>query len=238
MDRSKAIIAVFGSTDQPAVELARALGAAIANRGQIVLSGGTDKGAGTVRGSAIEGTGSSPWVGVNQKGPIGGYPEHHGFVIDTNLGHKRNYLEAHLCDAAIGLAGGDGTKSEVLFALSLGRPVALVGDGWQDDGWDLDADPQTAIDDLILAASRRVGWGAPGIVGLDDRLHEISVRAGLRDMGRHRFFPSDVAGRLVDSVLTWILDSIESGPGRAGSFPEIEGYEKVKATYDEWHASQ
>ncbi len=224
------------------MELARAFGVAIVNLGHIVLSGGTDEGAGTVRESAIAGAiaGADPsrWIGVNQKGPIAGHPDGDGFVIDTDLGHKRNYLEAHLCDAAIGLAGGNGTKSEVLFALSLGRPVALVGDGWKDDGWNLQADREAAVETLMRAASKRVGWGAPDIVVLNDRLNETRVRADalarIRDTGGPNFFPPDVKGGLVDSVLAWVLEAISSEPGRAGSFPDMEGYEKVKETYDKW----
>jgi predicted Rossmann-fold nucleotide-binding protein len=43
--------------------------------------------------------------------------------------HRRNYAEACICDGAIAFEGGDGTISEVLFALQLGHPVIVVGPG-------------------------------------------------------------------------------------------------------------
>jgi uncharacterized protein (TIGR00725 family) len=123
--RTKVIIAVFGGDDPDAVDRARKLGALIAGRSHILLTGGTRPGTNPVRESAILGAGSSPWVGVGRANKIDAAELDRGFVIYTDLGHKRNYLEACLCDAAIGLTGGDGTVSEVTFSLALQRPVVF-----------------------------------------------------------------------------------------------------------------
>ena len=131
--RSRAIIAIFGSTESWAITLAEGLGAEVAQRGGIVLSGGTGPGKEAVKESAIKGAGNHPWIGVDPNGPIGVEKNGAGLIVHTGLGHKRNYLEAHLCDAAVAIKGDDGTVSEATFALSLGRPVALAGSGWTTD---------------------------------------------------------------------------------------------------------
>ena len=89
------------------------IGKAIAQRGHILLTGGTGP-EDSVKNIAIHGAGKLPWNGVDRQkkvihGNIVNENELDGFVIDSDLGHKRNYLEAHMCDAAIGLEGGDRT---------------------------------------------------------------------------------------------------------------------------------
>ena len=66
--RAKAIIAVFGSNDDKAVAFAKRLGAAIAKREHILLTGGKGPGPRPVKASAIAGVGSSPWIGVERPG--------------------------------------------------------------------------------------------------------------------------------------------------------------------------
>jgi hypothetical protein len=53
--RSKAIIAVFGSNLDDTPKFAKAVGAAIASRGHISLTGGTGKGDNTVKDQTIRG---------------------------------------------------------------------------------------------------------------------------------------------------------------------------------------
>jgi predicted Rossmann-fold nucleotide-binding protein len=115
--RTRRIIAVFGGsgTKHPeALPAAEDLGRSIAERQQILLTGGVKQEEDSVKGRAIKGAGSSPWVGVERKQSVGDElpdePEQH-FCIVSDLDHMRNYLEAHMCDAAIGLAGDEGTVS-------------------------------------------------------------------------------------------------------------------------------
>lgn len=115
---------------------ANALGREIALRNQILLTGGIAAGSRTVKGCAIAGADGFPWIGVDSYGQPGtrwsyADPPSVGFLIRSGLGAKRNYLEASLCDAAIALEGAEGTTSEVTCALSIGRPVVLVGHTWE-----------------------------------------------------------------------------------------------------------
>src|SRR5262245_28946515 len=136
--RTECIIAVFGGSKTRSPEVlacAQQLGSAITAARHVLLSGGTGpdctsgiKGCAIV--GAIVGAGSARWVGVAQDGPPDDGPpdveeRNGGLVIWTGLGHKRNYLEASMCDAVVAFPGDDGTISEVTSALSLGRPVAF-----------------------------------------------------------------------------------------------------------------
>jgi hypothetical protein len=80
--------AIFGSHDSDAVTVAKRLGAVVAQRGQILLTGGTKCGTTSVKESAICGAGSSPWVGVGRDNRIYTSEAGTGFVIYTDLGHK------------------------------------------------------------------------------------------------------------------------------------------------------
>lgn len=144
---ARKIAAIFGPTYRKAkggkqerkvpksiLDCARDLGAKIAAH-NIVLTGGEGPGECSVKDVAIAGAGSGPWIGVIQRGGL--ETECHnvgnGIVVPTELKHKRNFLEALMCDAAVAfmLPDGPGTRSEVACALALRRPVALVGKGWR-----------------------------------------------------------------------------------------------------------
>lgn len=144
------IIAVFGPSSDATPEdgaIAMALGSAIAGRGWILLSGGQGDHPGqsctAVKDCAIAGAekvdgeySSVRWIGVVKPDDADGPQEPrpsvsgHGLVLTPGYGHKRNFVEARLCDGAIAIAGGEGTKSEVAFCLTLGRPLLLVGPAW------------------------------------------------------------------------------------------------------------
>jgi predicted Rossmann-fold nucleotide-binding protein len=49
------------------------------------------------------------------------------------MGHQRNFLEALLCDAAVVFEGKEGTISEAVGTLCLGKPVLLWANGWTED---------------------------------------------------------------------------------------------------------
>jgi predicted Rossmann-fold nucleotide-binding protein len=159
-------IAVFGGNDGSAASGAEQIGTTIATTTQwIVLTGGAGPvpNSPKVKERALVGPHNSkrPWIGVlqarDEPPPPGG--DCTGFVFKTPLGDKRNYLEAWLCDGAIALKGKEGTLSEVVATLCLGKPVVLVGDHWNDsasgDWWNaahakLTHEPASpAIDALI-----------------------------------------------------------------------------------------
>ena len=132
------VVAVFGGNAASPDELAAAclLGAEIGRSGAVLLTGGDGSDPSTVKDAAIRAaddaaTPDDPaaWVGV-RNAPAAAAPEPRGprsVVVTPGGGHRRNFVEACLCDAAITIPGGPGTASEALFALYLGRPVVIVG---------------------------------------------------------------------------------------------------------------
>jgi len=235
--RTKAIIAVFGGNDPKAVAFAKRLGAAIADQKKILLTGGREPGTKHVKDSAISGVGLSPRIGVDrpkvppktvtylENGP--------SFVIVSDLDHKRNYLEATICDAAIGLTGEKGTYSEVVFALSLHRPVALVGTCWE-KRWPINKQrtPNSATDE----AMSKVGEVAPDRPLLRNLLNGPTVLHGLETLppNCYRYFGSEDAVN-EEEVVKWVLmhaHTIEL----PGSLALIERYEDVRGPYEKWLA--
>jgi uncharacterized protein (TIGR00725 family) len=132
MPRERAIIAVFGGNrvGEDVLRLAEDLGGRLAHRGHITLTGGRqpelDE---NVKDRALHGARAGPWIGISKSKPdrINGRPVGSGFAIHSGLDDRRNYLNAHLCDAAIALPGGNGTTSEAIFAMALEKPIVLVG---------------------------------------------------------------------------------------------------------------
>src|SRR5689334_14318716 len=122
------IVAVFGSTgDRP---VAGRIGARLRHAGAIVLTGGTGPDDSAVKGAAIRGAGGTAgaWIGVARSPQAAPPtpPDASYVVVTPGWSHKRNFVEACLCDAAIALRGTtQGTASEVLFSYFLGRPVVL-----------------------------------------------------------------------------------------------------------------
>lgn len=236
--RNKAIIAVFGGRDLGAVQFAQPLGAAIARREQILLTGGKQCGHTSVKESAICGAGSSPWIGVDRQKdtPVTGSENGVGFVIASDLDHKRNYLEAALCDSAIGLAGEEGTYSEVVFALSLHCPVALVGSSWKKK-WPVNTDE--TLDSAATAAMNRVGKVADDRPKLQKLLNHEAILRGLQSLQPNyfRYFGSDGEAK-PEEVVEWILTQLKqsSSVGLTGSLPSIEGYEDFRESYERWLA--
>jgi predicted Rossmann-fold nucleotide-binding protein len=123
------------------------IGDQLATRGCILLTGGTGSADDSVKDCAIRGAERArregrvaAWVGV-ERTPTRGAAEGSGsgLILRPGYQHERNYVEAHLCDAAIALPGGPGTASEVAFCPTLKRPLVLVGPIWQ-TGYGLSAD--------------------------------------------------------------------------------------------------
>jgi len=231
--RIERIIAVFGgTTPSPPPEVracAEQLGRAITDAGHVLLTGGTGPDKHSVKGCAITGAGSKRWVGVEQSGPVGVEPKNGGLVIRTGLGHKRNYLEASMVDAAVALPGGPsgGTVSEVTSALSLGRPVAFVGN-WRAE-IDLDEpDLSSVLKDIVGRTRKRFGNPA-GTDGIDVRLGEDALLKALNPLRNYRYFELCEA----QAVVKWI-ESVVPGPGSfIGEF-HIAGLEQVVPDYERW----
>ncbi|HJQ00778.1 MAG TPA: hypothetical protein VJ851_04200 [Jatrophihabitans sp.] len=136
---ARRIIAVFGpSGSNPYAVTAKSLGRQIAQH-HILLSGGSGKPDGSVKESALAGAeealqmgGEGGWIAVPKAGAPVTVPRHRrGFVLANDYRDERNFINALVCQSAIALKGGPGTDSEVAFALALGRPVILLGPGWE-----------------------------------------------------------------------------------------------------------
>jgi predicted Rossmann-fold nucleotide-binding protein len=229
--RTKRVIAVFGGLTAPAVlKSAEELGHVVAAEGQILLTGGTRCAEDSVKNAAICGAGSSPWVGVEREAPVRAERQNdskQGFVIFSDLNHKRNYLEACLCDAAIALEGGSGTLSEVTCALSLGRPVALVGAGWREQ-YDLDdaGNRSTILDGMVSRTLERFEHSQ----GLEALLTKDALRAGLNHLPSFGYFELGAEG----DAVAWIESVLPEGRSLPGTFPQIEGHQGVAREYEAW----
>jgi len=109
--------------------LAEALGAAIAREGWTTLSGGrpvgvmeaVSRGASRAGGLVVallpgdQPREATPWATV---------------AVATGIGYARNSMNVLSSDAVVALPGSTGTLSEVAYAISYGRPLALLG--WQE----------------------------------------------------------------------------------------------------------
>jgi uncharacterized protein (TIGR00725 family) len=111
--------------------LAEAVGAAIAERGAILVCGGL---AGVMEAAA---RGARAHGGLTV-GVLPGYERHAAnanidVVLPTGMGHARNVIVVAAGDAVIALPGEHGTAAEIALALKLGRPVVGLG-AWSEIG--------------------------------------------------------------------------------------------------------
>ncbi len=162
--RRTPVIAVFGSNEEPTLEPSERIGREVAATGCVLLTGGGVRlDQGQVKERAMRGArdaeskDAAAWrIGVLgvESADVAFTAEGSRAILEPNLGDGRNYLNAAMCDVAIALPGGDGTKSEVAFALALGRPVVLVGSAW--DTVFPPGEDREAREALIESAKNRV----------------------------------------------------------------------------------
>ncbi|MCS6949151.1 MAG: TIGR00725 family protein [bacterium] len=122
------VIGVMGASacDDATYELARRVGALIAERGAVLLCGGR----GGVMEAAAQGAkeaggltiGVMPGMNANES-PPNPYVD---VAIFTGLRDGRNWVNVCASDAIIAIAGGYGTLSEIALALKVGKPVVLL----------------------------------------------------------------------------------------------------------------
>jgi uncharacterized protein (TIGR00725 family) len=230
--RNKPIVAVFGGNDATALERAKALGAEIASKRLILLTGGIGPKASGVKGAAICGAKDSPWIGVDRTGTVRASEQRSGIVISTDLDNKRNYLEASLCDAAVCLHGGDGTVSEAAFALSLQRPVAFWDDAWVDELPLNGRGHAEALQSMINRTFKRVRETPTGKPRFDALVNRNVLTARLASLPPYVFFATSATA---SAVLEWITTTLSTTrQGLGGSFPPIEGYDEVIRKYEAW----
>lgn len=245
------IIAVFGPTGNASpktLKLADLIGYEIVKQNGIVLTGGEECDPASVIGvkeaaicgaeRALRDGHRGAWIGVlpDKGGQVfDDSPDH--FLIPTHLGNKRNYLEAYLCDAAIALEGGDGTKSEVTFSLSLQKPVVLIGN-WTD----YSLNNSDARWQRVQKAFDRVERSSSGDAMLDEMLNERKIVAGLDGAPLDRITKlmaedqngQEVAERAVTYAFVFLRQPQETR--RKGEFPDLsfKQYHDLKDNYEAW----
>lgn len=238
-DRTKLIIAVFGGTGSGPIALAKNVGSNISKHGYILLTGGIGKGTASVKEQAILGAQLGPWIGVDRDLKELGYTVIRGgkaFIVQTDLDHKRNCLEACLCDAAVALEGEDGTASEAVSCLCLGKPVVFIGDSWKKYGLELSGE-SVKYKEMVDAALKRVGKffeGSEKDEPLDKLFKWDEVPQNLRRNATYQWLPSptDEASGILTNALDWLRKCMPALP--QGYFPEIERYDFVIDAYNRW----
>ncbi len=147
-----------GQAEPPAEAVAEAVGALVARRGGVVVTGGL----GGVMAAACRGARRAGGLAV---GLLPGTDRadanpHCTVALPTGIGEARNALVVRAADAVIAVSGGYGTLSEIGLALKMGLPVFGL-DTWELDPWRLPGPgiracrtPEEAVD-LAFAAARR-----------------------------------------------------------------------------------
>jgi uncharacterized protein (TIGR00725 family) len=143
--RTAPYIAVVGAGDDveaPLLAVAEAVGAELASRGAVVVTGGL----GGVMEAACRGARSAGGTTLGIL-PGGDRTAANAFVsvaVATGLGELRNGLVVRCADAVVAIAGGYGTLSEIALALKAGKPVVGIGT-WEIDGVRAAADASEAV---------------------------------------------------------------------------------------------
>jgi uncharacterized protein (TIGR00725 family) len=160
MSERKFIVSVVGGhkCDGAVGELAEEIGAIVASRGAVLVSGGL----GGVMESACKGARLAGGITV---GIIPGQDkdEANGFVdivLPTGMGFSRNTLVAGSADLVVAFPGSHGTLSEIAFALIGKKPVYAFG------AWDVEgvARLESSLD-FEAALDEHIGKAGKGHVG-------------------------------------------------------------------------
>ncbi len=147
-ERHIPIVAVVGASDCTGrpheVQLARAVGHALAEAGAILICGGR----GGVMAAACRGAKSAGGLTIGVL-PGDSAAEANPYVdipIVTGMGEARNIIIVRTAHAVIAVGGEFGTLSEIAFALKLGRPVVGLGT------WELSRQGRL-VQDILVAST-------------------------------------------------------------------------------------
>lgn len=248
MQRTTPVVAVFGGGSDVATETqtaAESIGCELARRGWVLLTGtdGTGGDSEAVKDKAFAGAGRAvahgalgARLGVERTDdPKPPSERGSSMILRPGFGHRRNYIEAHLCDAAIALPGTDGTISEVAFCLALGRPVVLVGGTWE-KRYPLSERHRTrTLDKFRRCTRKQMRRGAEASPTIDALIDDALVRLGT-DLPEYTYedLPRDDQ---VGGILDLVRRMIGSTPGR-GEFPDLPEHQEMEmaAAYRNWVA--
>lgn len=145
-------ISVIGGSevDRVTADAAHEVGRLVAGRGHDLVCGGL----GGVMAAACRGAAEAGGltIGILPGTDRAGANPHVDVPVATGLGDARNALVVLNGDAAIAVAGGPGTLSEIGLALGYGRPVAGL-DTWEVAGVTPVASPEAALDHVESAVA-------------------------------------------------------------------------------------
>ena len=148
MQRYVAVVGAGGALEPELAANAEAVGAQLARRGAVVVSGGL----GGVMAAACRGASGAggTTLGLLPGDDRGAANRWVSVAVATGMGELRNGLVVRASDAVIAVGGGYGTLSEIALALKAGKRVVGLG-SWEIDGVEPATDPVAAVA-LALAA--------------------------------------------------------------------------------------
>lgn len=126
-----AVVGAGGDVAPEVLAIAEAVGAELARRGAVVVTGGL----GGVMEAACRGArrGGATTLGILPGDDRAAANPFVAVAVATGLGELRNGLVVRSADALIAIAGGHGTLSEIALALKAGKRVIAIG-SWEIDG--------------------------------------------------------------------------------------------------------
>jgi len=138
-------VAVVGAGDDVEARLlaaAEAVGAELARRGAVVVTGGL----GGVMEAACRGARSADGttLGILPGDDRAAANAFVSIAVATGLGELRNGLVVRCADAVVAIAGGYGTLSEIALALKAGKPVVGIAT-WEIEAVRAAADASEAV---------------------------------------------------------------------------------------------
>lgn len=143
-------IGVVGSgvCDEEIYAIAFRVGQLIAEKGCVLINGGL----GGVMEASAKGAKSKGGitVGILPRKTDDANP-YVDIKIATDMGHARNVIIVHSCDAIISVGGEYGTISEIAIALKEGKPVASIKPKVLIEGMKVFQSPEEAVEYVISA---------------------------------------------------------------------------------------
>ncbi|MBN1496769.1 MAG: TIGR00725 family protein [Spirochaetes bacterium] len=131
--RKKQVVVIGSSDDTRFLDEARAIGAFVAEREYVLITGGR----GGIMEAASQGAAERGGIviGILPGEDKNGANSHCGIVIPTGLGYARNAVNVLAADVAVAIGGSFGTLSEIAYSRTYGIPLICCSfaEGWSRD---------------------------------------------------------------------------------------------------------